>query len=203
MLLGYHLFIYDNKCSMFKDLQLQECDRYRDIYAIDRIDPAIKIKTKKTFSSTYDNFTIVNEQVKAFCEAEGYQGLEFVALPASRGFYWFKIHNIIEFDPIARGTRFLNYHKACQGYEEVIGATPPCLIIKEEIADGFYRTNLFFGSFAHKSPVEIIGKKTKEKLKAAGLKGIDYGEIHDRYEWQKWAGRGSTCWKILNGDQKL
>ncbi|MES2112738.1 MAG: hypothetical protein V4577_28560 [Bacteroidota bacterium] len=170
---------------MYKNLKLNECDKYRNTYAINKIDPAIRIKTKKDFSSTYDNLTIVTEQVKSFCANEGYEGLEFMELPNSPGFYWFKIHNIIEFDAEAYGTRFINYSRQCEGYEEIIGATPACLKVKKEICDGFYRTDISFGSFATKAPLEIIGTKTKEKLTAAGFKGIDYIEIYDKYDWQK------------------
>ncbi|WP_325564660.1 hypothetical protein [Pedobacter sp.] len=185
MLLGFVLVIYDNKCNMYKKLELNECDKYKDTYTINRIDPTIKIKTKRAFSSTYDNLTIVTEQVKSFCTNEGYEGLEFIELPNSPGFYWFKIHNIIEFDAEAYGTRFINYNKQCEGYEEIIGATPACLKVKEEIRDGFFRTDISFGSFATKAPLEIIGPMTKEKLKASGFTGIDYNEIYDKYDWQK------------------
>jgi hypothetical protein len=185
MLLGYVIFSYGNKLSMYRNIKLNECDRYSDTYTINRIDPNFKIKTNKHITSTYDNFTIVSEQFKTFCESEKYDGLEFMILPKSPGFYWFKIHNIIKFDAEAYGTRFINYNKQCDGYEEIIGATPACLKVKELIPDGFFRTDICFGSFANKFPLKIVGIKTQQKIKGAGFKGIDWDEVMDKYDWQK------------------
>jgi len=182
MLLGYAIIIYDNKYSMYRNIKLDECAKYSDNYIINRIDPDIKIKTKKDISSTYDNFTIVTDQFKMFCETEKYEGLEFVTLPNSPGYYWFKIHNVIELDPQDHGIRFINYNEQCQGYEEIIGAYPVHLKVKELIPDGFFRTNLCFGSFETKTPIEMIGIATKQKLKIASIKGIDTSEIKDKYD---------------------
>ena len=182
MILGYSLIVYDNKYSMYKNLKLDECSNYSDNYTINRIDPEIKIKTKKDISSTYDNFTIVSNQFKSFCEQEGYEGLEFVTLPNSPGFYWFKIHNVIELDPQDDGIKFINYNEQCQGYEEVIGANPIHLKGNELIPDGFFRSNLCFGSFATKTPLEMIGIVTRQKLKIKNIIKIDTCEIMDNYD---------------------
>ena len=185
MVLGYVIFSSDNKYNMYGNLLLNECDKYSNTFDINRIDSTLKIKTRKNISSTYDNFTIVSEQFKSFCEQEGYEGLEFVTLPNSPGFYWFKIHNIIEFDAEAYGTRFINYNEICKGFEEIIGATPACLKAKIQIKDGFFRTDICFGSFASKKPLYIVGKLTRQKLQKAGFKEIDFDEIKDKYDWQK------------------
>jgi len=182
MTFGYVIFSYDNKNSMYRNLKLSECDKYSDNYTINRIDPNIKIRTKKDISTTYDNFTIVSKQFKEFCEDRRYKGLEFVVLPSSPGFYWLKIHNIIELDPEDKGIRFINYNEKCKGYEEIIGATPVYLKKKEIISDGFFRSDLCFGSFQNKSPIKIIGIETMEKIKKAGFKGIDGSEIKDNYD---------------------
>lgn len=182
MLLGYALTIYDNKYCMYKNLKLDDCAKYSDNYTINRIDPKIKIKTTKQISSTYDNFTIVTDRFKLFCEKEKYEGLEFVVLPRSPGFYWFKIHNVIELDPKDEGIRFINYNEECLGFEEIIGAYPIHLKSKELIPDGFFRSNLCFGSFATKTPLEMIGLVTKQKLEKIGRIRIDTSEIKDKYD---------------------
>jgi len=92
-------------------------------------------------------------------------------------FFWLKIHAIVEFDAAARGTRFLNYNEACDGYEEIIGATPVYVKEGKPLADGFYRTDLCFGSFAGKTPMYLVGEETKRKLEAVGFDDIDYEEI--------------------------
>jgi len=187
MVLGYIIFSYDNKYSMYRNLMLNECDKYSDIYTINRIDPEIKIKTKKPISSTYDNFTIVSDQFKEFCEQEGYEGLEFVTLPKSPGLYWFKIHNVIELDRNGHrigfsGIEFINDNEKCKGYESVIGASPVFLKIKELIPDGFFRSDLCFGGYSAKTPAQLIGIETMKKIKSAGIKGIDASEIKDKYD---------------------
>jgi len=182
MILGYNIYSYYNKHSMYRNLKLSECDKYSDIYSINKIDPGIKIRTKKPISSTYDSFTIVSNQFKEFCNNEGYEGLEFIVLPNSPGLYWFKMQNVIQYDSESYGLRFINYNEQCQGYEEVIGADPVYLRTKEPIPDGFFRTDLCFGSFATKSPLTLIGIDTMKKIKSAGIKGIDAREIKDKYD---------------------
>jgi hypothetical protein len=182
MLFGYLIFSSDNKFHMNGNINLNECDRYSDTYTINRFDPNVKIKTKKNISCTYDNFTIVSEQFKLFCENGEYEGLEFVILPNSPGYYWFKIQTVIELDPEDRGIRFINYNEQCKGYEEIIGATPAYLKDKKLIPDGFFRSDICFGSFQNKFPLNIIGIETMKKIKAAGFKGIDFSEIKDKYD---------------------
>jgi hypothetical protein len=185
MLLGYDFYFYDNKKRMFKNIKLDRCAAYSDIYTINQINPFLKKKTKKHLSTTYDGFKIVSEIFKSFCENENYPGLEFVPLPKSPGFYWFKAHNIIEYDSQSYGLRFINYNEDCKGYEEIIGASPVCLKKRIPIPDGFFRTDICFGSFESKSPVILIGVETLRKLKLAGFKGIDASEILDKYKWEK------------------
>jgi hypothetical protein len=185
MILGYDFYCYDNKKRMFKNIKLDKCAMYSDIYTINQIDPLFKIKTKKHLSTTYDGFKIVSEAFKSFCENENYSGLEFVVLPNSTGFYWFKTNNIIEYDSQSYGIRFINYNKECKGYEEIIGASPVYLKNPLPIPDGFFRTDICFGSFESKSPVILVGVKTLKKLKNAGFKGIDSSEILDKYHWEE------------------
>lgn len=185
MLLGYTLNIQDNDHYMFTNIVLNPCSTYSNIYDLNIIDPNFKFKKKKNISSTYDSFTIVSEKFKSFCKTEKYTGLEFVELPKSPGFYWFKIHNVIEYDIEARKTQFLNYSEECKGYESIIGANPACLKRRVSLSDGFYRSDIFFGSYAGKHPLEMVGEPTKQKLKTAGFKEIYFEKILDEYQWQR------------------
>ena len=184
-LLGYTLCGSNNGYNMFKNITLDECSKYSNIYAINRIDPAFKFKKRKNYSTTYDGFTIVSERFKQFCIDEKYTGLEFIKLPSSLGFYWFKIENVIEYDSEARKTRFIGYNKSCDGYEEIIGANPACLKNNIILNDSFFRSNIFFSSDANKRPLEMVGESTMQKLKAAGFKEIFFEKILDEYQWQK------------------
>jgi hypothetical protein len=180
-LLGYVIYAYYNKFRMNNYDALSECERFSDIYLINRFDPAVKMKTNKNISVTYDNYTIVSDVFKTFCESQNYRGIEFITLPNSSGLYWFKINNMLEWDPEDEGVRFLNYSEECKGYEEIIGANPFHLKIREPVPDGFFRSDLCFGGFQNKFPLNIIGIETKRKLKEACIKGIDGSEIFDRY----------------------
>ncbi len=184
MILGYTIDGADNGYSMYENIRLKECDIYSNVYDINLIDPAIKIRCVKDISSTYDGLVIVSERFKKFCLDENYHGLEFILLPKSPGLFWFKVNNIIKFDKEARKTRFLNYNIECDGYKEIIGANPAC-IKNKIIEDGFFRSDIFFGSNEGKSPLYFIGKKTKEKLETAKIKDINFGIILDEYKWQR------------------
>jgi len=186
MILGYVILDPDNEDYMLDKIAQNKCANYSNIYDLNFINSSYQFKKKKyNISSTYDGFKIVSEKFRQFCEREKYQGLEFVKLPKSSGFYWFKIHNIVEYDAGARKTQFINYNKECKGYEQIIGATPACLKSKIPLPDGFYRTDICFGNYAGKSPLEIVGTITMAKLKAAGFFEIYFEEILDEYDWQK------------------
>lgn len=183
MIIGYVISAIDNKYSMYKGLQLNKCSRFMDIYSLNIINPSIQFNNiKPNFSYTYDGFAIVSEKFKIFCEKAGYSGIEFVELRGTQKYYWFKINNVLEFDPIERGTSFLDFNEECNGYEEIIGATPACLKNKNMLPDGFFRTDICFGSYAGKSPLYIIGEVTKKKLLSAGFDEIDFEDILEKYE---------------------
>lgn len=184
MTLGYVLSPPDNGEYMFYKLEIDECTKYRNIYDTNKIDPEFRVFKKKDITETYDGYKIVSNRFKLFCETEGYENLEFISL-STPGFYWFKVNNIINYDGKARGTQFINYSEYCNGYEEIIGATPACLKNKSIIPDNFFRTDICFGSYHRKSPLYIIGQETKNKLKAAGFKEIYFEKILDKYDWEK------------------
>jgi len=172
----------DNDYNMFEDVELDECAKYKDIYTLNVIDPRREFKNiKSSLSSTYDNFVIVDGKFKKFCEQEGYPGLQFVELNGSQKYYWFKLENVIAFDPVGRETRFIGYNEKCNGYEEVIGATPAYLKERTLLPDGFFRTDLCFGSYATKGPLYVVGVETKRKIEAAGFKNIDFEKVLDEY----------------------
>lgn len=184
MILGYVLSPPDNEEYMFYDLEISQCTKYSNIYDINLVNPEFKISKKKlklNITETYDGYKIVSERFKLFCETEGYKNLEFVNLPIS-GFYWFKVYNVVNYDCVERGTRFINYNPDCNGYEEIIGATPAYLKRKDVLADGFFRTDICFGSFHRKSPLYLVGVLTKQKLIEAGFTEIYFEKILDKHQ---------------------
>jgi len=182
MLLGYNVYFHGNKYEMLENVALEEGDKYRDTYSINKFNPDIKIRIKKPVFCTCDCFKIVSDEFKLFCEREAYEGLEFVVLPKSPGFYWFKAHKVIEFDPMDAGVRYLNYSEQYQGYEEIVGADPVNLKVLEPIPDGFFRSDLCFGWAETKHPLLFMGVETMKKIKAAGFKYFYVEEIKDNYK---------------------
>jgi hypothetical protein len=162
------------------------CARFGNIYQLDRYDENFKMgkRYKHDHYATYDGFELVSARFRDFCAAQGYGGLEFRPLQEGN-FFWLKVHEVLEFDPVARGTRFINYNEKCRGYEEVIGANPVCLKNPAPVPDGFFRTDLFFADGYTKSPVLIVGTETRIKMLAHGLKGSYFEKILDCYPWQE------------------
>lgn len=157
------------------------CNRYRSIYEIDFLPESFLLaRKKKDFYGTMDGFMLVSENVKSFCKTNKYKNIQFKKIRNS-SYYWLKPNNIIEFDSDTRKVWFKDYNKKCKGYDEIIGATPVCLIDKSPLKDGFYRTDISFGGYG-KSPLICIGTETQQKIKSGGFTGIQFEKIYDRYK---------------------
>ena len=50
--------------------------------------------------------------------------------------------------------------------------------VTEELTDGFYRTNIYFGYGNNKSAIIIVAPKTAEKINREKLKGFVLDLIH-------------------------
>jgi hypothetical protein len=125
-------------------------------------------------SSTYDSYFIVTDRFKEFCLNEGYPGLEFREFDNDKSHFNFIVKRIVKFDAIRRDTTFEKLCSACKHYESVVGATASYLLRSKPLRDGFYRTDLLFGSGDTKSPVIIVASETKAKLEKAKLKGLTF-----------------------------
>ena len=178
MVLGYVLSPKDNKKIMLSNIELSPCDKFSNIYSINKIDPNFRMRSKSDISYTYDGFVIVSYRFKIFCEEHCYIGVEFIPLPNAVNFFWFKVNNIIEYDSERRDTQFINYNKDCDGYEEIIGATPAFIKSNQPLTDNFFRTDICFGSFSGKSALYIVGEITKNKLLSAGFKELFFEKVH-------------------------
>ena len=185
MLLGYALDYPNKDAYMLDNSNLSACANYSNIYNQEILNPSFNLKDSVDIFYTYDSFTIVSQKFKDFCIRENYLGIEFLKVDKYNGYYWFKINNICDYDTDRSGTQFLNYNENCDGYEEIIGANPICLKKNEVINDGFYRTNIFFGSNFSKNPLYMVGIETMNRLKLEGFKNIYFEKILDKYDWEK------------------
>jgi hypothetical protein len=188
MLLGYEISENDNDEFFLEDEEkLPKEWLYKDTYEYNQLPSSLKMKKKKLdIGSTYDGFTIVSERLKLLCEQNNFKGLEFIQLPNDSNFYLFRVHNVLEFDAVAKKVSFEKFSKEYGKYQWIHGATPVCLKNKQSVSEGtIYRTDIFFGAGVRKSPVLMVGIETKNLLYSWKLKGLYFNEILDEYPWQK------------------
>jgi hypothetical protein len=113
---------------------------------------------------------------------EGYKGLVFDEFLKDKTHFHFMVENIVKFDAVKRGTVFERVCNVCKNYQSVVGATPSYLLQSRPLSDGFYRTDLLFGSGDRKSPIILVGSETKAKLESAKLKGLTFSPAYSSKE---------------------
>ena len=144
----------------------------------DYVSPVFRVKRRnRDITCTYDGYTLVSRRFKDVCEGASCAGAVFVPLPADEAFFWLRSDRTIAFDAVARGTRFEKPCPACGTFYSVVGATPVRLRNAIPLGEGFYRTDLEFGSGHEQHPLLIVGVRTAEMLKAATLKGLELRKI--------------------------
>lgn len=149
------------------------------------LNPNFKLsKRAYDISYTYDSYLIVSDRFKQFCADNKYSGVSFFSIPNYDAKFLMLVSNIIKFDIIRRETRFLDFNPDCNEYNEVVGATPVCLVDNEILQDGFYRTDVEFGRSYAKDGTILVGPDTGVKLKAQKFKGLYLEKILDKYEWE-------------------
>ena len=135
-------------------------------------------KKKGDLFCTYDDFYIVTEKFRRFCNDNGYEGLSFVPLPKSPGYYYFEAYNIFKLDTAV--TKFTNKRECCGSYDEII--LPSCYKAKSQYIctdDFICRSEYSYGSFNRKSPDIIVGTKTVGKMRQFGLSGIYFENVRE------------------------
>jgi len=166
MQIAYSLTGHDNDSYFFEsapgNVFCQQCGSCVDkSYLPDNM----TIRRKYDIGSSYDGRDIVSARFKEFCD-EHYPGeAAFYQVTRDADFFYMVPKLILAFDAEKRRTRFLEFCPACGNYKSICGATPGVLKNQAEpIERGFFRTDLEFGSGREKSPVIIIGLKTKQQI---------------------------------------
>jgi len=195
-LVGYSLSYHDNDTYMFDlkkfDPDLSHCTKcgYRLDFeptnpkyklgrpskdSADCLYPAARKAYKYDLSCTYDGQTIVNTAFKTFCEKNGCaKDFFFKGFEKDKDHFHLIAKKKIKFDAERRKTRFEKLCSECGNYESIIGATPAFLLVPKPLKDGFYRSDLIFGSGNEKHPLLLVGIETRELLKASKFKGMDF-----------------------------
>ena len=176
MVFAYFLLGQDNNSFFLdsKNLLAPTCSKCGYLYdLINYFNPSFKLKRRTNdISYTYDGRCIVSLRFKEFCKREGYVGLTFKVFEREPNFYLFQVDNELSFDSAVSKTEFLEYCEECNNYKEIIGFSPGHLrSIGNRLSDGFYRTDLLFGSGNSKHPLIIVAPETKIKFEREKLQG--------------------------------
>ena len=183
MTIAYEISGYDNYSYMtgscdklFPEIKhVPKCNKcgFRTDFRFSNLKFKLKRKTLD-FSSTYDGVTIVSLKFKEFCHRYGYKNLKFIELPKSPMFYQFYVEgNICNYNANLKK----NLCTACNQFESIIGPSFNLEEVNEPLNDGFYHSDLWFGSRNEKSPIIIISPKTKMLMAKEGFKNICFNEI--------------------------
>ena len=128
-------------------------------------------RRNRDLGGTYDGYHVVSRRFRDFCEERAFTGMEFVPLPADSDFFVLRLSLVLPFDAERRGTTIANPCPQCKAYHEVIGVTPPYLRgVSEPILEGFFRTDLEFGSGHSQRPLIVVGTGTYAELRAGKFK---------------------------------
>jgi hypothetical protein len=131
--------------------------------------------------STYENRILVNDRFRRWCVEHITSALVFRQVNSNPAYYHLEPVEIVRFDSVRAKTRFLDKCSRCGNYESVVGIDPPGLLdVHGPIEEGMFRTDLEFGSRWEKSPLIVIGVRTKELMEPMGFRGLDFREIQDQ-----------------------
>jgi len=140
----------------------------------DYLNPKFRVKKRRhSLSITYDGYVIASKAFQGFCTSDRYPGVDFLELPSDPEFAVLRVHDIVAFDPLGRGTRTENLCSACGRHSVVVGSAPVFLKeVRSPLKDGFYRTDLAFGCTHEQHPLLILGASTADYLRSKKLRGI-------------------------------
>lgn len=139
------------------------------------INPQFRVRRRRRdLTVTYDGYVLVSARFREFCELNNWhQDVHFGNLPADNDYFVFKPTRTLEFDSERRKTRFEDHCPECDKYFNVIGATPVFLRnVDHPITEGFFRSDLEFGSGHEQHPLLILGTETAQKIKRQAFQKI-------------------------------
>jgi hypothetical protein len=141
-------------------------------------DYVLSVKEAPDLSATYDGQWIVSDNFKSFVESKGYGGISFASFRFDQKHFHVVLGRIVPFDGERRRTKFGRLCPRCGNYDDVIGAKPAYLRTVKYLEDGFYRTDLLFGSGDEKHPLMIVGPNTKHELEESSLVGLEFAPAY-------------------------
>lgn len=177
MIVAYNFGGHDGDAFFFEDRESSIfCPICGTLLDKNFLPTGVRPRKKWDVCSSYENRTIVTERFKTWCEAHHFDGLVFRQVCMLPPYYVFEPSKVLRFDP--RRARFDNKCKACGNYESVVIAGPLTLLeVSTPIEDGFYRTDIEFGSRWEKSPLIIVGIRTKDLIKQEKFRLVEFEPI--------------------------
>ena len=173
----------DNLSWMYRGQSHGRCDKCGLLLDRTTANPNFELKNKAfDLSSTYDNRLIASDRFRRFCDDSGYSEVAYVDLPSEPGWYMLLVDpmRMLEFDSSRRRTRFGPICDQCEQYSYAAGAHPAYLKgVEQPLLDGFYRSDIEFGSGDELSPLLFCGIETKEKLLRANFRDIDFEPVRN------------------------
>lgn len=143
--------------------------------------PNYKVRIKgRDFQQTYDDFYIVSDKFKRFCETNNYEGLIFFPIK-TKGYYVFFATKIYKMAKNIGVVRYENLKKCC-GSVNVEHNFWPNVYVRDiyNTKDGndfIAQTDIMYGC-KYRCTKLIIGIETYQKMKDSGLKGIDVRDVY-------------------------
>jgi len=134
------------------------------------VSAAFKVKKRRRdITATYDGYALVSQRFFDLCNENEWGSGQFVPLPADRKFYWLKPSRLLEFE----GKRSAQC-PTCLGFCSLTRPAPVFLDrLSSPLLEGFYRSDLEFGSGPEQSFVIVASYSLGLKLRAAKLVGLD------------------------------
>ncbi len=169
-------FIVDpeNGAHMLPDddtgLVCPECTR---LLNCNYINPKFKVPKKcPDISHTYDGFQVVSQKFREIIETEGYQGVEFISIPACP-FFLMRVTNVLEFSRPSE-LKFEDLCHSCGRYASVWGLLHVKVIVPfSGVCEGLYRSDIEMGYRQSIAPILIVPEATKLTLKKNKLTGVE------------------------------
>lgn len=176
----FTMYGHDNDISFFEGRDdVKRCDACGHLLAKWEEDLSIvsmPCRLRYDVSTSSDGVVVVSTRFRELYETTGMTGLRFISLGDNA--FAVQSTELVRFDAMRRGTRFVDKCGACGHYESVVGAAPAFLEQGTRVADmGFARTDLEFGSGDEKSPVLVCGDSAAGALREARLSGMDLEEV--------------------------
>jgi hypothetical protein len=181
MIIAYFLTGHDNDSYFFETAPAELfCKICRSCLDESYVPENMKIPRKYDIGSTYDGRDIVSTRFKMFCDVNYPEEVDFFSVTSKCDFFYMKPRRILILDAEKREIRFKDLCPVCGNYKSITGFRPGVLKYQHEpIEHGFYRTDVSFGSEHRKSPVIIVGLKTKEKIIEMGFSKPSFNPIYD------------------------